>query len=139
MKEQELTAMDLKILQMPEEQAMKYLMPEEEVKRAMSVDEIIAKTGPMGAEVMTFLEETIPILYQGWLAIGKMYPFVQSRVEEAKELRTTIETAQFKKYQKEHPQATDMMLMQARMDARQIAMETVREEVLFRPVKLMGN
>ncbi|MGN0320503.1 MAG: hypothetical protein ACI4D1_06295 [Lachnospira sp.] len=77
MKDQVLTAMDMKILQMPEEQAMKYLMPDEEVKRAMSEDEIIAKTGPMGAEVLAFMRETAPVLYDGWLAIGKMYTFVQ--------------------------------------------------------------
>lgn len=134
MKDQVLTAMDMRILQMPEEQAMKYLMPDEEVKRAMSEDEIIAKTGPMGAEVLAYLQETAPTLYDGWLAIGKMYTFVQDRVTEAKELRSAIETTQFKKYREKHPNATDIMLMQARIDARQVAMETVREEILFRTV-----
>ena len=135
----ELTPLQYKILQMKEEQAMRFLMPDEKVIEPMTEMDIIRKTGPMGAEVLDFLKETIPTLYKTWLSIGKMYPFVQRRVQEARELRTTIENQQNLEFFKKNPEAEWKEQYQARERARQIAMETVRSEVLFRPVKMMGN
>ena len=51
----ELTPLQYKILQMKEEQAMRFLMPDEKVIEPMTEMDIIRKTGPMGAEVLDFL------------------------------------------------------------------------------------
>lgn len=117
---------------MTEEEAMQFL-EQEEVKYPMTENEIISKTGHLGNLVLTFVRENYKKQYSLMMVTEEMLPFVQKRVDEARELRNQIETKELEKMNINSVKDT-MENIRLRNQARQIADEIIQEEVLFRPL-----
>lgn len=117
---------------MTEEEAMQFL-EQEEVKYPMTENEIISKTGHLGNLVLTFVTENYKKQYSLMMVTEEMLPFVQKRVDEARELRNQIETKELEKMNINSVKDT-MENIRLRNQARQIADEIIQEEVLFRPL-----
>lgn len=117
---------------MKEEEAMQFL-EQEEVKYPMTENEIISKTGHLGNLVLTFVRENYKKQYSLMMVTEEMLPFVQKRVDEARELRNQIETKELEKMNINSVKDT-MENIRLRNQARQIADEIIQEEVLFRPL-----
>lgn len=116
------------------EQAVKYLQ-EEEVKYPMTEEEIIMETGSMGAMILEFVQEQYPDRYTTMMLAEKMLPFVAKRVEEAKDYIMEMEDS----YLKKNPisdMGDTMAVIQWKNQARMVAMELAKEEVLYRELEM---
>ena len=119
---------------MTEAEAMKFL-EEPEVKYPMSETEILSQTGWMGGLVMEFIKQSYPEHYSRMMIEEEMLPFVQKRVDEAKELMREIEDNYLMNHKVEE-EMDFLATVKLRNQARQVATEIIQKEVLFRPLVL---
>lgn len=83
---------------------------------------------------MTFIQEEYPTQYSRMMIEEEMLPFVENRVIEAKKLMHQVENAYYQDHKEKNPDNI-MERTQALTEARNIAMEIIKKEVLLR--KLM--
>ena len=128
-----ITPNELPIVPQPTPQEWKELMEDEEVIYPPTQEEIRTKLGMMATPVLEYMRAEQPALLHSMECMGTLLPFVQQRVDEAWEMIDTLEESNYKAMKKENPNPSWMEDYQMHQQARDIAMEVVREEILMRP------
>ena len=128
-----MTQEELPAVPQPTPEEWKELMGDEEVIYPPTQEEIHAKLGMMATPVLEYMRAEQPALLHSMECMGTLLPFVQQRVNEALEMMDTLEESNYKAMKKENPNPSWLENYQMRQQARDMAMEVVREEILMRP------
>ena len=128
-----MTPDELPVVPQPTPEEWKELTGDEEVIYPPTQQEIHAKLGMMATPVLEYMKAEQPVLLHSMECMGTLLPFVQQRVDEAWEMMETLEESHYKTLKKENPNPSWMENYQMRQQARDMAMEVVREEILMRP------
>ena len=128
-----MTPDELPVVSQPTPEEWKELMGDEEVIYPPTQEEIHAKLGMMATPVLEYMRAEQPALLHSMECMGTLLPFVQHRVDEAREMMDTLEESHYKAMKKQNPNPSWMENYQMRQQARDMAMEVVREEILMKP------